>query len=62
MEKIQNIAVLSDDNLFSEWKDWFTFYRNQGKLPEDDRKYFRKLSGEMKKRGLVSKSLSNSSR
>jgi len=57
MEKVQNIVALSSDDLFSEWKDWFTYYRNQGELPEDDRKYFRKLSNEMKKRGLVSKSL-----
>jgi hypothetical protein len=58
MEKVKDISTLTDDNLFSEWKDWFTIYRNEGKLPEDERKYFRKLSGEMKKRGLVSKSLS----
>jgi hypothetical protein len=61
MEKVQNISALSEDELFSEWKDWFTYYRNQGELPEDDRRYFRKLSSEMKKRGLVSKSLPSSS-
>ena len=57
MEKVQDIAALSDDDLFSEWKDWFTYYRNQGELPEDERKYFRELCTEMKKRGLVSKTV-----
>jgi hypothetical protein len=59
--KVKDIAALSNDDLFSEWKDWFTYYRNQGKLPKDERRYFRQLSDEMKKRELVSKSIPGSS-
>ena len=57
----QDILVLSDEDLFSEWKDWFTIYRNAGVLPDEDRKYFRKLGNEMRKRGLVSKGIPSSS-
>lgn len=55
MNIIKDPTKLSDEDLFFEWKDWFTYYRNAGEIPENEREYFRKLSAEMRKRNLVSK-------
>jgi hypothetical protein len=61
MEHVIDISALSDEDLFFEWKSWFTYYRNKEELPEDDRKYFRELSTAMRDRKLIAPSIPSSS-
>ena len=51
---VSQVMEKTDADLFDEWKELFTKYRSYGKLPKDERKKFRKLSSEMRKRGIIS--------
>ncbi len=61
MEMLQDITTLSDEDLFMEWKEWFTIYRNMGTLPEKERQYFKDLSQAMRDRKLVTDKIAPSS-
>jgi hypothetical protein len=50
---MKDISKLTDEELFFEWKDWFTIYRGQGALPKDERQYFKDLSKAMRDRKLI---------
>jgi len=49
-----NIEEMKDDKLLSEFMDWFRIYRNEQTLPEDERKHFKALCSEIRKRKLLS--------
>lgn len=49
----QEIKALSDEALFDEWRELFTRFRRDGKLPNPDRDRFRFLSKELTARGAL---------
>mgnify|MGYP003527220697 FL=1 len=49
----QEIKALSDEALFDEWRELFTRFRRDGKLPNPDRDRFHFLSKELAARGVL---------
>lgn len=49
----QEIKALSDEALFDEWRELFTRFRRDGKLPNPDRTRFLFLSKELAARGVL---------
>ena len=45
--------ALSDEALFDEWRELFTRFRRDGKLPNPDRDRFHFLSKELAARGVL---------
>ena len=50
MNKFKSI---SDNELLDDLMYWVAIYRNQGKLSDKDRKYFKRLCSEIGKRKLL---------
>ena len=48
-----NVVEMSDDKLLETMMDWTRIYRNEGKLNGDERKNYRAICAEIKKRGLL---------
>lgn len=49
----RNVVKMSDDKLLETMMDWTRIYRNEGKLNEEERKNYRALCAEIRKRGLL---------
>ena len=41
------------ENIFFEWRELFTEYRNKGKLSDSKRKKFIRLSAKLKEQGII---------
>lgn len=49
---IPALATKSDDTLADEFIYWFRVYRNEGRLPDNERAYFKAIAAEQEKRKL----------
>ena len=58
MAETKAVSSLSDDALSQELFYWIRVYRNEGFLQPDERKYFKELAAESKKRGLFKRGVS----
>ena len=47
------IADLSDEDLFTEWRTLFSRFRRDGQLPDSERRLFQILSKELAARGAL---------
>ena len=52
MKKAQDISVLSNEDLSSEYKHWLQIYR-EGTLSNDEKAYFKVLIIAMEDRGML---------
>ena len=53
IQGMRNPKEFNDEALLQELMDWTRIYRNEGKLPDEERKYYRSICEEIRKRKLM---------
>lgn len=50
---INALSTMTEDALASEFVYWFRVYRNEGRLPDNERAYFKAIAAEQERRKLA---------